>query len=314
VKAVVTKPGAIGNVVLAEAPEPAPDSDEALIRVKAFSLNRGEIRRAATEPAGTMIGWDVVGVVETPARNGSGPAKGTRVVGFSRRMQGWAERIALPTTDIAAIPDKVSDADAATLPVAGLTALYALERCERLLASRVLITGATGGVGYFACQLARLMGAHVTAVLRRKDQEALAKSLGVHATVLSADGSGFSAVPKLRAIIDGVGGPALGHLLTRLDNDGRAILYGVSAGQETPFAIRDLMLTGDGRIEGFYLTRDIQIEKASKGLARLMALLAEGRLRTLVSIDADWGTVGVTAAKLMAREFPGKAVLRLNAM
>ena len=81
--------------------------------------------------------------------------------------EGWAERIALRTTDIAAIPDKVSDADAATLPVAGLTALYALERCERLLASRVLITGATGGVGYFACQLARLMGAHVTAVLRR---------------------------------------------------------------------------------------------------------------------------------------------------
>jgi NADPH:quinone reductase len=74
------------------------------------------------------------------------------------------------------------------------------------------------------------------------------------------------------------------------------------------------MLTGDGRIEGFYLTRDIQIEKASRGLARLMTLLAEGQLKTLVSIDADWGTVGVTAAKLMAREFPGKAVLRLNAM
>jgi NADPH2:quinone reductase len=159
VKAVVTKPGATGNVVLAEAPEPTPDSDEALIRVKAFSLNRGEIRRAATQDAGTMIGWDVVGAVQAPARNGSGPAKGTRVVGFSRRMQGWAERIAQPTTDIAAIPDKVSDADAATLPVASLTALYALERCERLLASRVLITGATGGVGSFACQLARLMGA-----------------------------------------------------------------------------------------------------------------------------------------------------------
>jgi NADPH:quinone reductase len=96
VKAVVTTPVATGNVVLAEAPEPTSDSDKALIRVKAFSLNRGEIRRAATQDAGTMIGWDVVGAVEAPARNGSGPAKGTRVVGFSRRMQGWAERIALP--------------------------------------------------------------------------------------------------------------------------------------------------------------------------------------------------------------------------
>jgi NADPH:quinone reductase len=310
-RAVVTNPGATGSLVIAETPEPNPDSDEALVRVKAFSLNRGEVRRAATQVAGTMIGWDVVGVVEEPARNGSGPPKGTRVVGFSRRVRGWAERIALPTTDMADIPDDVSDADAATLPVAGLTALYALERCERLLASRVLVTGATGGVGYFACQLARLMGAHVTSLLRRQGQEALAKSLDVDEIVVSPDGAGLSAVPKFRAILDGVGGRALGQLLTRLDDDGRAILYGVSAGQETIFAIRDLMLTGNGRAEGFYLTRDLQIERASKGLSRLLKLLAGGRLRTLVSVDAHWSAVGETAARLMARDFTGKAVLRI---
>src|SRR5215831_162715 len=115
-RAVVTKPGATGSLVIAEASEPIPDSDEALVRVKAFSLNRGEVRRAATQAAGTMIGWDVVGLVEAPARNGSGPRKGARVVGFSRRVRGWAERIALPTTDMAEIPDGVSDAAAATLP------------------------------------------------------------------------------------------------------------------------------------------------------------------------------------------------------
>jgi NADPH:quinone reductase len=307
VKAVVTTPVATGNVVLAEAPEPTSDSDKALIRVKAFSLNRGEIRRAATQDAGTMIGWDVVGAVEAPARNGSGPAKGTRVVGFSRRMQGW-HRAA--TTDIAAIPDKVSDADAATLrsrasprsmPSNAATATR-LARAHHRRDGR--------------CRLLRLPAGAPrgsVAVLRRKDQSALTKSLTVQEMVLSADGSGLDAVPKFRAIIDGVGGPALGHLLNRLDNDGRAILYGVSAGQETPFAIRDLMLPGDGRIAGFFLTRDIQIEKASKGLARLMTLLAESQLKTVVSIDGDWGTVGAAAAKLMAREFPGNAVLRLNA-
>jgi NADPH:quinone reductase len=286
VRAVVTKPGAPGSLAIAEVPAPSPDSDEALVSVKAFSLNRGEIRRAGTQAAGTMIGWDVVGIVEAPAKNGSGPQKGARVVGFARRVRGWAERIALPTTDIAEIPDGVTDAAAATLPVAGLTALYALERCERLLASRVLVTGATGGVGYFACQLARLMGAHVTALLRRQGQEAVAHSLGVDAIIVTSDGTG-------------------------LDDDGRAILYGVSAGQETTLAIRDLMLTGNGRAEGFYLTRDIQIERASKGLSRLLKLLADGRLRTLVSIDADWSTVGSTAARLMARDFAGKAVLRI---
>jgi NADPH2:quinone reductase len=301
-RAVVTSPGSTGSLVIAETAEPSPDSDEVLVRVTAFSLNRGEVRRAATQAAGTMIGWDVVGIVEAAARNGSGPPKGARVVGFSRRMRGWAEYVALPTTDIAEIPDAVSDADAATLPVAGLTALYCLERCERLLASRVLVTGVTGGVGYFACQLGRLMGAHVTALLRHADQEKLAKSLGADDSVISADGAGLDAVTKFRAIIDGVGGPGLGKLLMRLEDDGRAILYGVSAGQETTFAIRDLMLTGNGRVEGFYLTRDIQIERASKGLSRLL---------TLLSIDADWSSVGETAASLIARNFPGKAVLQI---
>ena len=310
-KAVLTQPGAEGCLVIGEAPEPSPNSNEALITVKCFSLNRGEVRRAATQAAGTQIGWDVAGVVEAAARDGSGPARGARIVGFSRRMQGWAERIALPVTDIAAIPDAVPDAVAATLPVAGLTALYGLERCERMLASRILITGVTGGVGYFACQLARLMGAHVTAQLRRPDQEAFARSLGVDATVVSPDGAGLEQLAKYRSILDGVGGPGLGRLLQRLESDGRAILYGVSAGQETTFAMRDLMLTGNGRVEGFYLTRDIQIEMAAKGLARLLSLLADGRLRSLVSVEGSWTAVGETAARLIARDFPGKAVLSL---
>ncbi|NIP72584.1 MAG: alcohol dehydrogenase, partial [Gammaproteobacteria bacterium] len=93
-----------------------------------------------------------------------------RVVGFSRAMQGWAELCALPTHELAPVPDAVSLEDAATLPVAGLTALYGLERGERLLASPVLITGATGGTGLFACALANLMGAHVVAHVRREEQ------------------------------------------------------------------------------------------------------------------------------------------------
>ena len=79
----------------------------------------------------------------------------------------------MPPKDLAEIPEGVSDADAATLPVAGLTALYALERGEHLLASRVLITGASGGVGLFGVQLARLMGADIVAQVRRKDHTEL---------------------------------------------------------------------------------------------------------------------------------------------
>ncbi len=310
-KAVVTNAKVTGCLELGEIADPVADSNEAVIAVTAFSLNRGELRRAEAAPAGTQIGWDLVGVVKTAARDGSGPGEGQRVVGFSRRMQGWAQYVALPTTSFAVIPDGVSDNDAATLPVAGLTALYALERCERLLGSKVLVTGASGGVGYFACQLARLMGAQVTAQLRRADFADMVRATGVDDVVISPDGSGFEGHGKFRSIIDGVGGQVLAKLLSQLDESGRAILYGVSAGPEATLAVRDLMLTGDGRIEGFYLYRESEIESAAKGLARLLGLLADGRLTTHVPVTGNWQTIGETAARLIGRDFAGKAVLTI---
>ncbi len=310
-KAVVTNAKATGCLELGEVAEPQADSNEAVIAVSAFSLNRGELRRAEAAPDGTQIGWDLTGVVRNTARDGSGPPEGARVVGFSRRMQGWAQFVALPTADFAVIPDAVSDSDAATLPVAGLTALYALERCERLLGSKILVTGASGGVGYFACQLARLMGAQVTAQLRRPDFADMVRATGVDDVVISPDGSGFGAHGKFRGIIDGVGGQVLSRLLSRLDERGRAILYGVSGGPETTLAVRELMSTGDGRIEGFHLYRESEIESAAKGLDRLLLLLADQRLTTHIPVTGSWETIGETAARLIGRDFAGKAVLTI---
>ena len=78
----------------------------------------------------------------------------------------WAQRVAVPTTTLAPLPDEVSDAQAATLPVAGLTALKALDIGGNPLGRRVLVTGANGGVGRLAVQLAAVAGAHVTALVR----------------------------------------------------------------------------------------------------------------------------------------------------
>ena len=310
-KAVVADANATGHLTIGEAPEPIADSNEVLIRVTEFSLNRGEVRRAETANAGTQIGWDTAGVVEQAARDGSGPPQGARVVGFSRRMQGWAEKVALPSRDVAAIPPEISDVDAATLPVAALTALYALERCERLLASKVLITGASGGVGHFACQLAVLMGAEVTALLRRPDHQAMVEATGA-TVVVSSDGSGLETIGPFRAILDSVGGDQLGRLLARLDAGGRAVLYGVSAGDTTALPVRELMFTGDGRVDGFHLYRESEFESAQRGLERLLSLMVAGRLKTQVSVTGDWSDVGKVAAQLIARDYPGKAVLNVS--
>src|SRR5437867_6117779 len=153
--AVVVDPDAPGRLVLKPVPEPTPDRGEAIVRVRAISLNRGEVRRSTMAAAGWRPGWDLAGVIERAAADGGGPKVGERVVGFLPEGA-WAQRVAVPKNALAELPEKVTFSQAATFPVAGLTALLALGKGGPLLGKRVrvLVTGATGGVGDFAVQLA----------------------------------------------------------------------------------------------------------------------------------------------------------------
>ena len=101
------------GVELTDAPDPQPLPNEALVAVKAISLNRGEVRSLKTKPPGSLTGWDISGVVERAAADGSGPREGTRVVALV--TTGWAQRAAVPTHAMAVIPEEVSFAQAAAI-------------------------------------------------------------------------------------------------------------------------------------------------------------------------------------------------------
>ncbi|HEV8193962.1 MAG TPA: alcohol dehydrogenase, partial [Ktedonobacterales bacterium] len=188
-RAIVVDPSAPERLAIREVEAPAPAPSEAVVHVAAFSLNRGEVRAASSAEAGTRPGWDFAGTVERAAADGFGPKEGARVVGMLEEGA-WAERITVPTVALAELPDAVSFAQAATLPIAGLTALYGLERGGSLLGRRVLVTGASGGVGLFACQLARLGGAErVVGVVRSAEHEAPVREAGADEVVIGADTS-----------------------------------------------------------------------------------------------------------------------------
>src|SRR5256712_13016911 len=123
--AVVVDPEAPGRLVIRPVAEPTPDRAEAIVRVQAISLNRGEVRRSGTAAAGWRPGWDLAGVVERAAADGSGPSVGARVVGFPPEGA-WAQRAPGPKGPPAELPDTGPPSQGPPFPVARLTAPPAL--------------------------------------------------------------------------------------------------------------------------------------------------------------------------------------------
>lgn len=313
IRRVTASPGGEHVVAVTSGALRAPFSNEAVVRVSAFSMNRGELNRARNaEAADIQIGWDFAGTIETAAADGSGPGAGTRVVGFSTRMEAWAELVSIPTTHIAPIPEAVSDASASTLPVAGLTALHSVDAATALIGRKALITGATGGVGMFATQLALTGGAETVAQVRRADQVAFVEALGPCTPVVSADGAGLGDPGTYRLVVDGVSGAILEAGIKALAPDGICVCYGVTAAPEINIEVRPFMFSGQAKVMGFYLYSQAEVTPPSDNLPRLLGLVADGRLSCGIEREASWDEVGRVAQDLLDRKFSGKAVLHIR--
>ncbi len=277
------------------------------MRVAAISLNLGEVRRARNAADGWRPGWDVAGTVEAAASDGSGPPAGAHVVGTVGEGA-WAEQVAVPTNALAVLPAGVTFEQAATLPIAGLTALRALGKRGSLLGRRVLVTGASGGVGIFAMQLARLAGARVAALVHRPEKR--------DAVVQYADDvfAGDTAAAARDAgpfdlILESVGGTVFASALALLAQDGMLVTFGTSAERTSTIEVAPFYATGGLSIYGFIIFHELEREPPGPDLARLAELVGAGKLEVRIDDVLPVERIGDAAERLWNRGVTGKLVV-----
>jgi NADPH:quinone reductase-like Zn-dependent oxidoreductase len=278
-QAVVSTPGGERWAELREVPEPEPGRGELLVQVHAAGINRGELTLVQLRED-FRPGQEVAGVVA------AGPRQGERVVGLAD-WHGWAPYVAVPEHRVVTLPDAIGFATAAALPMAGATALNLIRLGGDLLGRNATVTGASGGVGVIAAQLARLAGANVTAV--------------------SAVGEDSPEGQDL--ILESVGGASLDHALAKVALGGLILVFGNSSKEPSKLDFRDFAGRDRVRVQSFFSAHYEHL--AADNLRTLLGLVADGRLQVEIGLETPLADVNDALDALSERRVRGKAILKV---
>ena len=300
--ALIAAPDTDEGFRLAEVPEPKPRADQVLVEVRHASVNFGEARYLGVQPAGTVLGYDAAGYVVQPAQDGTGPAVGERVVAFGPGA--WAQRAVVDTDSIAVVPDGLLLAEAAALPLVGITALRTLRAAGSVLGRRVLVTGASGGVGRLAVQLARLGGGHVIASVGSQQRAEGLDALGANEVIIGLD----RLTEPVDVVLENVGGT---HLVTAwglLKPGGSLQSIGWASGEPAVFPPNSIFAHGAAKtLQSFG-----DASNPGPDLATLVDLAARGVISVQVGWQGPWKRLGDAIRALLGRQVSGKAVIDLE--
>jgi NADPH:quinone reductase-like Zn-dependent oxidoreductase len=221
--------------------KPVPNDEQVLIKVRAASVNpydwhfmRGEpfimrLGNGLRKPKNMRIGVDFSGVVEAVGKNVTQFKPGDAV--FGGRNGAFAEYVVMLEKNLMSKPENLSFEQAGAVQIAGLTALQGLRDAGKLQAGqKVLINGASGGVGTFAVQIAKTLGAHVTGVCSTRNVE-LVRSLGADQVIDYTKEDFTNGAERYDLILDMVGNKGLLECRRALKPDGRYIMIGGPKGR-----------------------------------------------------------------------------------
>jgi NADPH:quinone reductase len=277
-RAVVSTPGGERWAEIRDIPAPEPGPGELLVEVHAAGINRGELTLVQMRED-FRPGQEIAGVVA------DGPRTGERVVGLAD-WHGWAEYAAVPEHRTVSLPDEIAFATAAALPMAGNTALNLIRLSGDIVGRNVTVTGASGGVGVIAAQLARIGGASVSAV------SAVTEDV--------ADGQ--------HVILESVGGASLDAAIAKVALGGLILVFGNSSKEPASLDFRSFAGRDRVRIQTFFSAHYEHL--AADNLNTLLGLVADGRLEVQVGLEAPLADVNDALDALDQRRVPGKAILR----
>lgn len=302
-KAFIPSKGTAHLVAMTEVPEPVPAPNEAVVSVQAYSVNRGETFVLEQPADDWRPGKDVAGVIAQAASDGSGPPAGTRVVGHPP-AGGWAERVAVPTSQVAALPDAVDNEVAAALPLAGLTALRLCRVAGSFPGRKVLMTGASGGVGHYFTELAAAAGAELTVVTATPERGERLRALGAQHVVQDVS----DAAGPFDLVLESVGGASMPAALAKLGPRGTLIWFGQASRKPSEVSFfRFWEGPVSGSIRHFdYTDTDVP---DGKDLATLVRMVATGRLHPEIGLVADWLNTADALNMLRDRGVRGNVVL-----
>jgi NADPH:quinone reductase-like Zn-dependent oxidoreductase len=266
-------------LVYEEAPRPVPGTGEVLIRVYAAGVNPADWKTRAAPgrlaPAifPAILGWDVSGVVETVGPGVTEFREGDAVYGmirFPKPGAAYAEYTTAPVTDIARKPTTVDHVHAAAVPLAALTAWQALvEQAHLTEGQTILITGAAGGVGHFAVQLAKVKGAHVIGTASARNAEFL-RGLGVDQVIDYTTTPLDKAVQGVDVVFDTVGGETRELAIDVLKRGGTLVSTVVGRPSEEHVSAAGIQARG------------MLVHPSSEQLAEIAKLIDEGGVRPVV--------------------------------
>lgn len=290
-----------------EVPVPSLLPGEVLVRVEAAGVNPTDWKSRATGGRGywrdpAILGFDVAGVVEEVADGSHRFAVGDHVFGMPRfplPAEAYAQYVAAPARQLARIPEGIGFAEAASLPLAGLTALQAIEDAGRCLPGQsVLVCAAGGGVGRLAVQIALALGAEVTACARPARLE---EAAAAGAAVVAVRDDGLPVVTSRHdVVIDPFGGDRTAALLDWCAPGGTL----VSLIPRTAPTVEEA-----ARARGIPLRR-VVVEASEVGMQRIAGWVAEGRVRPRVALELPLAAAADAHRAGERGGLDGKIVLR----